>query len=253
MALPLIHRIAATGLPTHIGVTGVHQGTLVAYLKPLTFPTYLAANELIAAELGRFLGLPIPAGGVAWSGVKGAPPFFASVSFNLSGADLPPIDVDTLVKKKPDLAAGIVVFDALIANLDRHAKNLSYSPKDDALHVFDHSHALFGPLPAEGISRLGIMKNKLCLNLDKQTDPRYTRHCLGDSIKDATQLLPWLLKVKEMPTSWLGRVVTTQGVALSNEEAICVLDFLEYRRDNLREIFQANQHQFPSLNQKSLL
>jgi hypothetical protein len=250
---PIIHRVATTGKPVGIGVCATLHGSLSAYLKPIEKSSYVGANELICGEIGRFLGLPIPAGGIAFSGVRGSPAYYASVSFNHSPEELPPADTLEIARHKPDQMAAVVVFDALIANLDRHNKNLAYSPRFGGLLVYDHSHALLGETYGAGIERLNAMREKLCLNLDKATDPRYTRHCLGDHIKDASNLVKWIEFVREMPASWLERVIKTQGVGISSEERTAALDFLIYRKDNLRAIFQRNQHQFPNLQQTSLL
>lgn len=46
--------------------------------------------------------------------------WFASLDFNLTGITLLPVDVTQCVNLLPELSAGLLLFDILIANCDRH-------------------------------------------------------------------------------------------------------------------------------------
>jgi hypothetical protein len=70
---------------------------------------FTVANEYVCGQLGRLLGLPIPPG---FTVVAGGTVYHVSMDFNLAGQALPPADAAALVAHDPDLASGIVVFDA---------------------------------------------------------------------------------------------------------------------------------------------
>lgn len=127
---PVLHRLAAVGNPVGIGVTGVRQGTALVYAKPAA--GYIAANEMICGEIARFLGLPVPSFGLAHPGVRGQPIFFCSIDFNFSGGQLPPIDPVALGKAHPSTVAGILAFDSLVANTDRHTQNITFDTRPGA-------------------------------------------------------------------------------------------------------------------------
>ena len=76
---------------------------------------YCVANEVVCGEIGRFLGLPVPPSGVVYP-PTGNELFFASLDFNLTGNTLPPLNTTKCVQLLPELSAGVLLFDILIAN-----------------------------------------------------------------------------------------------------------------------------------------
>ncbi|MBN2476463.1 MAG: hypothetical protein JXB62_17750 [Pirellulales bacterium] len=103
---------------------------------------YLIANEWIAGSVAQFLGLPVPPFALMRKRDRRTV-MFASISFE---GETTPRDVEPSVlwAKHPRLCTGILLFDILIANCDRHAGNIKVdnriAPKK--VHVFDHEHAL---------------------------------------------------------------------------------------------------------------
>jgi hypothetical protein len=77
-------------------------------------------NELICAEIGRFLCLPVSPEGIIHAPNVTPEDWFASLDFNLTGTALPPVDTAACVASLPDPSAGLLLFDILIANCDRH-------------------------------------------------------------------------------------------------------------------------------------
>jgi len=96
------YRLMTVGPQMGIGVAGSYQVTLNAVAKQ-NGPNapYCIANELICAELGRLLRLPIPPCGIVRSSPT-APPAFATMAFNLSGTSLPPIERGLAAVRYPD-------------------------------------------------------------------------------------------------------------------------------------------------------
>ncbi len=122
---------------------------------------YCVPNELIASEIGRFLRLPLPPAGIL--DVPKPPAampqrhWFASLDFNLVGNALPPVECARCVAELPDLSAGLLLFDILIGNCDRHPGNFSVdflAVNGPQMNIFDHSHALFGYIAGQGAARV---------------------------------------------------------------------------------------------------
>jgi hypothetical protein len=131
-------------------------------------PLVLVA-EVIAGELARALGLPMPElvtieldAGIG----RGEPDpeiqelLLASVGANLGveflgGAETYSPSQDD--SPSPDLAAEIVWFDALVANVDRTPRNANLLVHDGKLNLIDHGAALYhqhgGLRPAEQAGR----------------------------------------------------------------------------------------------------
>lgn len=185
--------------------------------------------ELLAGELGRALGLPVPeivlveldpALGKAEPDqeiqdllerspglnmgidfLPGALPFDPADGAR-PGADLP----------DPDLAADIVWFDGLIANVDRTPKNVNLLVWHRRLWLIDHGAALYVHFtwraPAEHARRPfpQLAEHVLLpyagsiVEADRRLAPRVTRTLL-ESIVEA------------IPTAWLGDAAKTQRVA----------------------------------------
>jgi len=155
------YRLMSVGQQVSIGVAGSHFVTLDAVAKQNSNNApYCVPNEMICAELGQFLRLPIPPVGIVRESDPKALPWFASLNFNLTGNALPPVDPTTCVASLPDLSTGLLIFDILITNSDRHAGNLAVDvlANPPKMTVFDHSHALFGYHAGLGQQRLAYMK-----------------------------------------------------------------------------------------------
>lgn len=111
--------------------------------------------ELIAGEIGRALGLAVPALILleldpAFGRTEGDPEILAllhaSAGLNLGMAFLPmAFAFSPLLEPAPDsaLASAIVWFDAYISNVDRTARNTNMLLWQDRLWLIDHGAALF--------------------------------------------------------------------------------------------------------------
>jgi HipA-like kinase len=111
--------------------------------------------ELVAGEIGRLLGLPVPE--IVFARLDGAigrnePDFeikdliHASVGLNLGMDFLPgslPFDPAAAQRVEADLASAIVWFDAYITNVDRTARNTNMLWWHKRLYLIDHGAALY--------------------------------------------------------------------------------------------------------------
>lgn len=214
---------------------------------------YCIPNELISLEIGRFLGLPIPPGGIVRSRTT-ADPLFASLDFNLAGDSLPPIDPAECVAQLPELSAGILLFDALIGNCDRHTGNLAMdtSAAPPRLNLFDHSHALFGAIPEQGSERLAQIRDRLGLTPGEWTG--VTRHCLLPEIQSDDHFGTWLDRIGRLPDFLIENACRSAvDLGITADQAESAVDFLRHRRDHLRQIIDNSRSDFLRIDQWSLL
>lgn len=254
MATRANYRLASVAVrPVGQGVSGTLHVTMAAFAKP-NGPNapYCVPNEIICAGLAKLIFLPVPPSGTAAHPAT-KEPMFVSLDFNLTGSALPPIDPIDAVAKLPKLCAGLVLFDAWVANCDRHRGNVSVdtSSSPPQMSVFDHSHALFGYTPGGGVARLTELRDRLGLTGGSKT--KGNRHCLLDALASDAHFLHWLTRIKEVPRFQIEEVcaTATDGGATPDELAAAV-DFLVHRRDTLSGIVNAHQAEFKGVKQWSL-
>lgn len=214
----------------HIGVHGIAKPAIPGH--PLAI-----ANELICAELGHALRLPIPPSFVVQREERGAEPVphFVSLKFLFAGENLPPADCDAIVAKHPDLAAGIVVFDNWICNNDRHDENLAYDEDSDRVHLFDHSHALMTGMA--GRARLEGLRDGLRMN----------GCCLPRLLKDISHFDKWTGRILQLPAYYVRDTIgAAADTGLSADEVGFLADFLLDRRERLPALLKAARSEFVS-------
>ena len=159
----------------------------------------------------------------------------------------------SVTRYTPTYVAGILAFDCLVANTDRHPGNIAFDSRPGAqpsVVIYDHSHALLGPTYGGGTQRLRTLRDRLALNLDRQTSGN--RHCLADYLTDAGLLADWCDRAATIPHWWLSNLAkSVPGLtAIETDE---VVEFLAHRVQNLRAILRSNLNQFPAIGQTSLL
>jgi hypothetical protein len=230
--------------------TGVSDGHLVSVnaVAKTNVPSapYCVANELMCGELGRFLGLPVPPGGVVYA--PDGKLFYASLSFNLTGNTLPPVNTTRCVKELPEMSAGVLLFDVLVANPDRHGRNFSvdFSSRPPMMNVFDHGHALLGKDAGKGTSRLEKLRDRLGVSGGSRTAGN--RHSLLDQIGSDAHFGHWLERIRKVPSFFIdelcGEVV---GLGCTDTEARAAAAFLKYRCQQLDSIVGANRAEFTGI------
>lgn len=189
---------------------------------------YAIANEFICGQLGRALGLPIPPGFIIEdNGV----PWHVSLDFNLAGQQLPPADPAALASTKPDLAAGIVVFDSWIVNADRHAGNLAFDQSTQLINLFDHSHAFFA-------SQNGRMNLE---NFSNQALLPY--NCVTPYVSDIAAIRRWLARVGAIPRYQIEDAVRASvDLGLPSSDAHYCVEYLADRAARLPALIAQQQH-----------
>jgi hypothetical protein len=215
---------------------------------------YCIPNELICAEIGRFLGLPIPPTGVVISSHPGVSPWFASLDFNLTGNALPPVDPKQCVAQLEELSAGVLLFDVLVANSDRHRGNLAvdFFAKPPEMNIFDHSHALCGWQAGQAQKRLHSLRNALGITGNPPTAGN--RHCLLDPVPTDTYFDKWVGRIQKIPDFFIEDVCqSTVTYGLSGSEVSEVISFLQYRRDNILQIIDQHRAEFTNITQWRLI
>ncbi len=196
---------------------------------------YLIANEWISANLAWFLRLPVP----PFALLKKHTPqmkMFATIKFN---GDTRPGDAvpDTLCAKHLELCTGIILFDVLIANSDRHAGNIKVddpnNPKE--VNLFDHDRALFYIYENEGVQHLIKFKSQ----------PFIRNHCLKGSIGSFKYLHKWIQRIEQIP-EWFIRDIceNVKDLGITAEEKNQVVDFLLYRRDHIFDLLKQEEDEF---------
>lgn len=212
---------------------------------------YLIANELIAGNIAAWLRLPVPPFGLMREAGrhKGHKMMFASLRFTRSDAmpdDFPP---DICNAKMPELCVGILLFDTLIANADRHRYNIQCDRLSNPrrILIFDHDHSLFGVLPKKGIDRLKSLQNRLGISGGSVTHGN--AHILLRHLNDINLFGEWYDRIESIPDWFIrGACEDARGLPLSRKEVDAAAAFLIKRKADLPRIIEANKAEFASIH-----
>ncbi len=214
--------------------TGVNRATtaaLHAYVKRNNPQSpYLVANEHVAGRIAELLCLPVPPHCMA---DRDDETYFLSLNFNLTGEQLPPVFPDEVVTHFPDAAAGVIVFDAYIANFDRHRRNIAAvirsTPK--RLSIFDHDRSLLGMTADAGVQQLSRAAQSIVIDGSLGGN----RHCLLDVIEDGGLLDVWIERIRGIPDWYIENAARTaqQYGDITDPEADALEEFLRVRRERL--------------------
>ena len=209
---------------------------------------YCIPNELICATLGAFLKLPIPPFSITYYNNK---PYFSSLHFDPTDKDRqPPIKPAICAERFAWLCTGIIFFDILVANEDRHDQNLAADSVGDpkALVVYDHDQALFGGGGNLcGVERLTVLRDRLGVTGRAPTGGNEC--CLLKAIRTVEFFDEWRYRVQDIP-EWFIRETCREavGIGLTRPEANAAADFLVHRRDYLTTIIKNNATSLPLIS-----
>lgn len=199
---------------------------------------YEVFNELVCMQLGRALGLPIPIGFVL---EKDGDLYYCSANLALFDGEAPDADFELFAEKDHRTALGVVVFDAWVANADRHSRNAIYDDIDNQIYIFDHGMALLGN---RGTSYLHESRGQLRLCED-----------LTFEIADASSFSEWYNRVLGIPEFMITdaiRDAAKTGIGLDEQQEVA--DFLIHRRNELPQLLKDVQESyFPKLNTREML
>ncbi len=206
---------------------------------------YVAVNELVAAQIGGTLGLPIlPFCVVDFQGHA----CFGS-EYMLPGTFDPIVD-ETFLRgcENQDRVYDLVVFDVWLCNNDRHSLNLIVrqppahrgAPKRNLLMMNDHSRCLIQPnmKPGDLSPALG----------GALISPYIIVQFIRDAIRDAASLKSAIDKATRIGADQIQRAIECiPQVLLSPQDGRLIADFLIDRQTRLRTIFRAERHVFMNL------
>lgn len=225
------------GSPVQDGISAsVHVGIATIAKKANVKEPNIIINELSCNLIARALFLPCPPGILL---NHNGDTYFCSMNFNLAGQSLPPTPVPTVLAKHPQLCWGIILFDVLMMNPDRHGRNLSYDRNADKVQIFDHSRA-FLPLTANIESVIKDNTGKLGL----------AAHCLRPEISTMDGFDLWCQRIKELPDYAVEETVAAVcDIGFPADKSKITIDFLKSRRDGIDGLIINNIGQFPKLPQ----
>jgi hypothetical protein len=239
--MPRTHyKVWSVGAPVGQGITGAMRIGIATIAKTSSaqFPRAVA-NELICNHLARTLMLPCPPGAL----IEHAQLlYFAALDFNVRGQSLPPANPILIVHQNPELAWGIILFDVLIMNEDRHTSNISHDRPSNDIQIFDHSHALLGPagLPTPiGFARV----NGLSIG----------NHCLAKNISLPFGFDKWVKRINLIPDYAIEDIVAEAiPTGLPPGDASLYVDALKFRRGCIENLVRSNLVAFPLLPQGAI-
>lgn len=209
--------------------------TKCLHKKPWEESRYLIPNEVICAEFGKLIGLPIPPYAVTYS-IDGTM-WFSSLYFNFDEEELPDVLPDCFWEHLRKWHSGVVVFDIFVMNADRHDENIAVDnpTRPTAFRLFDHDQSLLGGAThkALGVSRL--VANRDMLGISEPTGGM--RNDFIDEMTDSRSMSPWIMRIKDLKDWMIDNCVDAGArYGLSNEESTALKDFLKVRRDRLTDI-----------------
>lgn len=243
-----IYRLTSIGTDEHRGgINGAVDATIRGVAKNNELSEFTIANELICARIGQTIGLPVPSGVVAQDAAKRL--YYISLDVSFEGKQLPPVLPAEFAKEEPWLAAGIVVFDVLIANGDRNRRNLSRDPAftKPRVAVFDHGHALLGTGAGKGEDRLDACRDRLGCVVDSSGVAVNDCVLLGQDL-DGAKIVDWIHRVQEIPNyvfeDVCREVAAMENLNFWNRTADLVVSWLQARRNKLDKLIWDNQAAF---------
>lgn len=214
------------------------------------YSPFCRVNEFVAAEIGRALRLPIPA--YAMSRADTGREYFSSLDFNFDRDQLPPVEPDCCWKHLPFLSTGVVMFDVLIANCDRHDENLvvDHVIRPTAMQVFDHDQALLGggDPSLRGTERLEKLVNSL--GISGGTITGGNRHCLLDHIDSNEHFEAWIRRITSLQDWFIDDVCReVQQYGATKAEALAIAGFLKGRRNDFEGLIKRNRDDFRGMTE----
>lgn len=232
--------------PVGIGATGSEWISIVGIAKRFKAGSYTVANEYICGQLAQLLRLPAPPGMVLKADGE---VFFVSAGFTGVGENLPPVEPAALCAADPRTATGIIVFDVWVVNRDRHCGNLAYRASTGQVHMYDHSHALFGANAGTGLETL--MGASMTLAINGQIG---ARECLLDHLLTKDHLPYWLDRVSNLDEAMVRDIFSEANadLGLSPKEATDGCDYLIERKRALANIVNAGLGEFKGLRRTLL-
>jgi len=238
-----------------VGASNTVFAQIGGYAKvPTPGAPFVVINEFVASRLGTAVGLPVPPGCLIGNHAGGDVAWI-TLSYLPSHRMVPPVDPAVVVKSFPALAAGVVVFDFVIGNTDRHNGNLALvngpvltpagPSQQERLEVFDHSHAVVN----NGIHN-GVVSPSGYLSANKDQFI-IGGNCLLAHIASLDDLMAWGRRVRSrLPDHVIDEVCAEAAMITSSftaSDATALGDFLKVRRDTVEDVLRKHAASFPAV------
>jgi hypothetical protein len=206
---------------------------------------YTVANEKIATEIGRAIGLRIPE--VLLNRVTGEWHAFSTfIERTESGEGIPEgtaKQIQQYYEENPSELHGMVCFDLFVGNNDRKTDNLILG-QDGIVRLIDHANALFyrhTDTVRAGIERLESIERDLSAMFDR-------KHWFLSALTSWEYVDEWCDRIAKLPTYFLKSIINNlPSEVLSSSERAAVLQFLERRKQVLGRVIRDNLSLFPGL------
>jgi hypothetical protein len=252
---PNVYYVTNWVKPAGRGASQAYCVELGGYAKTATSDNpFVVVNERIASKLGAAAALPIPPGALLLNDQRSpAEVAWFSMSYLRGFGQLPDVNPAEVAAALPELTAGVIAFDYIIANTDRNAGNLALvdgpvpTPTGietrKRLEVFDHSHAvIYKP-----------DKNVAVVDHLKATQDQWVigGSCLVPHVTSAGYLLAWAGRLQERLTDAVVREACLEAPMITNAvtgtDAEALAGFLCYRRDAVQRELHGHAADFKAV------
>jgi hypothetical protein len=208
------------------------------------FP-YTVANEKIASELGRAIGLRIPE--VLLYPVAGNWYCFSHFIRRTESDETVPAgtarELEAFYVANPTELQGMICFDLFICNDDRKTDNFIVG-EDQRVWLIDHANGLFYRPTfgnKHGIPRLLSIKDDLRELFDKP-------HRFIESLNSWEHIDMWCDRITQIPSYFIQSVIDNLSAGvLNNDERGFLPQFLGERKLETRSLIERNRSLFPTL------
>lgn len=213
---------------------------------------YLIPNEWICGRIAQFLCIPIAPFSILKPFRRS--PMFASLGMTSARAE--PADARSFecMAAFPHLCAGVLLFDILVANCDRHPGNIKVdnpaTPK--WMRIIDHERALLGFHAKDGVNRLNEMWDRLGVTAGPVSGGN--RHIFLDATHNSEIIWEWVNKISQLPDWYIRETCEfVVGSGINKNECKHTIDFLRYRRDKIETLVADHKAEFSGVKKWGLL
>jgi hypothetical protein len=209
---------------------------------------YCVANEKMASELGRVIGLRIPEV-LLYRDTGEWLAFSHFIARTESGETVPEgtaAEIAAFFESNPSELHGMICFDLFVCPNDRKTDNLVVGD-NRKVWLIDHANSLFyrpaGEIKA-GIPRLTSVENELTAMLDKP-------HRFMEALSSWEHIDTWCERISQIPSYFTQSIIENLPAGiLSESERAFLFEFLERRKNRMGAIIQENQSLFPALRHR---
>jgi hypothetical protein len=209
---------------------------------------YSVANEKIASELGRSIGLRIPEI-LLYLEARDWYCFSHFIRRTESDETVPAgtaRELAAFYAANPAELQGMICFDLFICNNDRKTDNLIMGD-DNKVWLIDHANGLFYRPSSgnkHGIPRLLAVKDDLRNLFDKP-------HRFIESLNSWQHIDMWCDRISKIPSYFIQAVIDGLPLRVLNiEERGFLYHFLEERKHSMRTLIEGNRSLFPTLRDR---